>query len=135
MTSMGGTSMSPVQASFTGSTSAGFAGTLSPTPAAAARPAVGATSTTPSAGKPSSNFDDLWSLGLGASGKPSSGSSGNTGASAGKSMKDLEREKAQAGIWGASQGHRAQSSVGSFGAFGGASSGGASGGGGDDLLL
>ena len=104
---------------------------MSPTPAAAARPSPGPASST--AGKPSANFEDLWSLGLGTSGKTGSGSSNNT--SAGKSMKDLEKEKAQAGIWGASQGHVTRASLSSFGAFGTSSAGGASGGGGDDLLL
>ncbi|KAF8506336.1 hypothetical protein JB92DRAFT_732640 [Gautieria morchelliformis] len=135
--SMGGmgstTPMSPVPASFTGGASTGSgSGPLSPTPAGARPPPPGSA---PPAAKSNSNFDDLWSLGLGASAKAGPGSSSS--ATAGKSMKDLEREKAQAGIWGASQGQTKQASVGAFGAFGSSSVGGSSGGGGggDDLLL
>ena len=58
------------------------------------------TTTSPGAGagaqpKASANFDDLWSMSLGASSKPAAG-----GVGAQKSMKDLEKEKAQASIWG-----------------------------------
>lgn len=77
------------------------------------------------------------SLGSAAASKPATG---------GKSMKDLEKEKAQAGIWGAGQkpaGAPVGAAMGSgFGNFGGGSfgtsgTGGASSsaGGGDDLLL
>ncbi len=46
--------------------------------------------------KSSSNFDDLWSLSLGSTtAKPSA-----VGAASGKSIKDLEKEKAMAGLWG-----------------------------------
>jgi len=118
--------ISPVRNSFTGGM-----GAMSPASAGGIRPSGAPTA---HAAKPSANFDDLWSLGLGASGKPAPGS--NAGATAGKSIKDLEREKAQAGIWGASQGqgqgqgHAAQGGGGAFGSFGGSSSGA-----GDDLLL
>ena len=139
MGSGGTTPMSPVTASLASGGSMGSGGgSLSPI-LAAARPSASG-STLGASGKPNANFDDLWSLGLGASGKAASGSSSaNTTATAGKSIKDLEREKAQAGIWGASQGVKPQAaSMGSpFGPFGSSTAGSsaASGGGGDDLLL
>ncbi|CAE6413666.1 unnamed protein product [Rhizoctonia solani] len=81
------------------------------------------------AAKSSANFDDLWSMSLGSSSvaKPAT----NAGAGTGKSIKDLEREKAQAKIWG---GGGQASNTGGFGNF---SSGGnaTGGGGGDDLLF
>ncbi|KAG8693706.1 Epsin-3, clathrin recruitment and traffic between the Golgi and endosome [Ceratobasidium sp. 395] len=83
------------------------------------------------AAKASGNFDDLWSMSLGSS--STSSAKPATGAGAGKSIKDLEREKAQATIWG-SGGKPA--SGGGFGAFSGSTGGGAaSGGGGGDLLF
>lgn len=95
--------------------------------------------------KSNSNFDDLWSLGLNASGKgTATTATASTGTGGGKSMKDLEREKAQAGIWGAAtlsgSNTGAQASMGSgFGSFAssGAGAGGSTSGlsGGDDLLL
>ena len=49
--------------------------------------------------KASANFDDLWSMSLGAgAAKPAAG--GSRGGAPQKSMKDLEKEKAQASIWG-----------------------------------
>ena len=52
----------------------------------------------------SANFDDLWSMSLGGGGGGSLSSSAKLGATtAGKSIKDLEKEKAQAVIWGAQQ--------------------------------
>jgi len=78
----------------------------------------------------SSNFDELWSMSLGSS-KPAVPSTGA------KSMKALEKEKAQATLWGS----QATSSTGKtndiFGSFGNAGfgSGGKSNGGNDDLLL
>ncbi|KAG1788791.1 hypothetical protein EV424DRAFT_1626557 [Suillus variegatus] len=86
--------------------------------------------------KSSSNFEDLWSLSLGTSSTTSTVKSGNTG----KSIKDLEKEKAQAGIWASSQKPGAtQMGMGSgFGNFGGiGTSGGTSAyaSDGDDLLL
>ncbi|KIJ54517.1 hypothetical protein M422DRAFT_24460 [Sphaerobolus stellatus SS14] len=122
---MGGATnpISPVRSNFTGG-----AARSSPAPAST----QGHAST-----KSSSNFDDLLSFGLGMSAKPAAAPSG-----AGKSIKDLEREKAQAGIWRASQGP-SQSSQAGFGAFGSFTSGasapaggsGAASSGGDDLLL
>ncbi|TFK48767.1 ENTH-domain-containing protein [Heliocybe sulcata] len=86
-------------------------------------------------------FDDIWSMSLG-----SSGSRSGTPANAQpvkKSIKDLEKEKAERGIWGA--GHSSQGSMsgmGGFGAFGGSSTASKAGtnasapsGGVDDLLL
>lgn len=94
-------------------------GTASPsTQAKAAAPAA------------SANFDDLWSLSLGTGAtKPATGAAG----SAGKSIKDLEKEKAMAGLWGGqkpSGGSNAGAGAGGFGSFGNSTSSG-----GDDLLL
>ncbi|KAH0585985.1 hypothetical protein H2248_007269 [Termitomyces sp. 'cryptogamus'] len=61
---------------------------LSPTSAAAPAPTAAKLSSGAGA------FDDLWSLSLGASSKPVVSSGQN------KSIKDLEREKAMAGLWG-----------------------------------
>jgi len=80
----------------------------------------------------SSNFDDLWSMSLGSGG---SSSAKPGAATAGKSIKDLEKEKALAGIWGAQQksvGGVAPPAI--FGVFGNAVPPSSSGGG-DDLLL
>lgn len=74
--------------------------------------------------KSSSNFDDLWNLSLGSSVTPVAG------AGAGKSIKDLEKERATAGLWGAGQ--KAAGNTASFGSFNAAAP---SGGGMDDLLL
>ncbi|KAL6304442.1 hypothetical protein BKA93DRAFT_784005 [Sparassis latifolia] len=67
--------------------------------------AVRASATSPSIGgmtKPaaSANFDDLWTMSLGS--KPTS-SNPAASTTAPKSIKDLEKEKAQTGIWGAGQ--------------------------------
>lgn len=85
----------------------------SPTSAASSKPAA------------SGNFDDLWDLGFGGSSSSSKPAAAST---AGKSIKDLEREKAQAGMWGASTGG-ATSGKASMGAFTASNSGN------DDLLL
>ncbi len=98
--------------------------------------AVSATTKTGSAG---GGFDDLWSMSVGSStaGKPAGS------AAAGKSIRDLEKEKAQAGIWGAQSRMRPQvpasspaatSGFGSFVKPMAPSSGGESAAG-DDLLL
>ena len=82
----------------------------------------------------SSNFDDLWSMSLGGS-KPAAPSTGS------KSMKALEKEKAQATLWGSQATSKSPVSTGKtndiFGSFGnaGLGSGGKSNGGNDDLLL
>jgi len=72
-----------------------------------------------------SNFDDLWSLSLGSS------STVTPTAGAGKSIKDLEKEKATTGLWGAGQKPANTSTPGAFGTFSNAESSG----GVDDLLL
>ncbi|KIM29942.1 hypothetical protein M408DRAFT_328395 [Serendipita vermifera MAFF 305830] len=90
--------------------------------------------------KSSANFDDLWSSTLtstvGRSSTPVGGASGT----AGKSIMDLQKEKAQAAFWGNNsqqqqQGQAKPATMG--GGFGGAAapSGGGGGGGLDDLLL
>jgi epsin len=117
-------------------------------PSYAAMPAMGAARSavaspvsggpTPLPGKPAKSggggFDDLWSMSLGsaATSKPSAS------AGAGKSIRDLEKEKAQAGIWGA-QSQARSPATGGFGSFTtNATTGSAVGGapaGADDLLL
>ncbi|KAJ3801950.1 hypothetical protein GGU11DRAFT_122309 [Lentinula aff. detonsa] len=80
----------------------------------------------------SANFDDLWSMSLGS--KPSTP---GVGAAVGsKSIKDIQNEKASAGLWGSGPAKPQQPNMGSnaFGQYG-ASGGAASSGGGDDLLL
>lgn len=55
--------------------------------------------TSPTPAKPTSaNFDDLWNLSLGTT---STANKPSTNTAPAKSMKDLEKEKAAAGIWGA----------------------------------
>ena len=77
----------------------------------------------------SANFDDLWSMSLGPGSTKPSGVTTNT--SAGKSIKDLEREKAMSGLWGGQKpAGGAGAGAGTFGTFGSSTSGG-----GDDLLL
>ena len=89
----------------------------------------------------SANFDDLWSMSLG--GGSGGGSNRSLSSSAkpgatttGKSIKDLEKEKAQAGIWAAQQkpvGGGAPVPAAFGGGFGNAPPPSSSGG--DDLLL
>jgi epsin len=99
-------------------------------------------STQPAAAKASANFDDLWSLSLGSSGATQPGA----GPANPKSIKDLEKEKALAGLWGgrgdlnrrsSSSASRLPAMGGGFGSFGGAggTSSSSNVGGGDDLLL
>lgn len=97
---------------------------FSPTPVAAAKLPVAAPATK------SANSDDLWSLSLG------SGSTASKQAAGGpnKSIKDLEKEKATAGLWGQ------QKPVGgvplpAFGAFGNGAPPSSTAGGNDDFLL
>lgn len=100
--------------------------------------------TIPSAPTPSkglSGFEDLWSMSLGST----SSAPGGKPSSNGKSIKDLEKAKAEAGIWASSQkpvtapiGMGGGALSGSFGNLGPVKPGGASsaaGGDGDDLLL
>lgn len=135
----GGAPLSPTRTTGTptlGGSTLGFGGQV-PRPASSTTPAAAP------AAKSGSGFDDLWNLGL------SSGSSAGTTAAgkkpvqpgAGRSIMDLQREKAQAGLWGSGAatgvggaGKPAAGAGGNssgFGSFGNASS--ASGG--DDLLL
>jgi len=53
----------------------------------------------PSKLAPSSDFNDLWNLGLGG-GSSSNGISAIAAPAGGKSIKDLQREKMEAGMWG-----------------------------------
>lgn len=93
----------------------------------ASPPQVGA-SKPPAAPAKGGNFDDLWSLSLGSTSTNKLAASGPT-----KSIKDLEKEKATAGLWGQ------QKPAGgvpppAFGAFGNAAPASYTGGD-DDLLL
>jgi epsin len=103
-----------------------------PSPSPSLPPGRPNPSGTTAGAKSSGNFDDLWTMSLGSSAKQSS-------ATGTKSIKDLEKEKATAGIWGAGQKKPAQGQFGDFGNFGGSGAGGntttTSSGGGDDLLL
>src|SRR6266403_499204 len=69
-------------------------------------------------GKAGGGFDDLWSMSLGsaAGSKPTGGT-----ATGSKSIRDLEKEKAQAGIWGTQRQMRTQApasaTAGGFGSF------------------
>lgn len=109
----------------------GGAAPLRPTTASQSFGAGARPSSTPAVAapaKPAANFDDLWSLGLGAStSKPATPVGGM------KSMQALQQEKAQASIWGAAGQKRAPQPA-QFGAFG-VSSSGAGASGDDDLLL
>lgn len=70
-------------------------------------------------------------------GTPSSSSTTVRSTTAGKSIKDLEKERAQAGIWASSQKPGDATSLGLGNAFGnfGPAKAGEMAGGGDDLLL
>jgi epsin len=86
-------------------------------------------SSTPTTAKSAGGFEDLWSMSLGnSSTKPATGSTGN------KSMKDLEKEKSNAGLWGGAGGKPQTPQQNAFGSFGNAAPASSSGGG-DDLLL
>lgn len=84
----------------------------------------------PAAPKSSGNFDDLWSMSIGGS---STTSAKPAAANGGKSIKQMEQEKASAGMWGAAPATNAQGQGQGGSGFG--SSGGGFGNGGDDLLL
>ena len=110
----------------------GGAAPMQPTSSLSHQPATSAKPPATAAPTKSTNFDDLWSLSLGGStvAKP-------VGASAGKSIKDLEKEKAMAGLWGGQQrptGGIPPQAV-AFGAFGNGAPASSSAGGADDLLL
>ncbi|KAF8964366.1 hypothetical protein BDZ97DRAFT_903045 [Flammula alnicola] len=97
---------------------------FSPTPAASGKPVAAAAAK-------SANFDDLWSLSLGG---PATGKS-TMGVGANKSIKDLEKEKALAGLWGGQQKPVGGVPQPAFGAFGNGAPPSSSSGGADDLLL
>jgi epsin len=67
-------------------------------PGQASGPTKPTTTTAPAKPAASANFDDLWNLSLGGT---STTSKSSTNTAPAKSMKDLEKEKASAGIWGA----------------------------------
>lgn len=128
-----GSMMQPQQPMYGGGAAMRPAASLSPQPVmgmGGARPAT----TTPAAKPAGGNFDDLWSMSLGSASGAKPGS-----AAPGKSIKDLEKEKANAGLWGGQQ--QQQRPVGSaplpaFGAFGnGAPPSSSNNGHADDLLL
>ncbi|KZT12171.1 ENTH-domain-containing protein [Laetiporus sulphureus 93-53] len=90
------TAMTPTRSSFMTPTTAKTVATpvrsaTSPFSGAASKPA------------PSANFEDLWSMSLGSSGSTSAAKTPTASSGASKSMKDLEKEKVQAGIWGSGQ--------------------------------
>ncbi|KAN0127975.1 hypothetical protein V8E53_014229 [Lactarius tabidus] len=102
---------------------------------AVASPARGPAALPGKSTKSGGGFDDLWSMSLGSAGssKPSAP------AGAGKSIRDLEKEKAQRGIWGAQSQPRPPAAD-AFGSFVTSSAAAGSGAGGapagaDDLLL
>lgn len=111
-------------------------------PSSSFGPVQGTKPATPYQSKPSGsgggsgNFDDLWSMGLGKAGTTASVSARPAASGPAKSLRDLEKEKAQAAIWGmnGSGGPQKPAMGGGFGFSGGS---GAAGGqsGGDDLLL
>ncbi|KIM43082.1 hypothetical protein M413DRAFT_9870 [Hebeloma cylindrosporum] len=107
---------------------------MQPTSSFSQQPAASAKPPAVAAPAKTANFDDLWSLSLGGptAAKPS------VAAGAGKSIKDLEKEKAMAGLWGGQQrpagGIPPQAAA--FGVFGnGAPASSSAAGGADDLLL
>lgn len=89
-------------------------------------PATPATTTKPAS---SANFDDLWSMSLGS--KPSTPRTAAGAGTGKKSIKDIQNEKASAGLWGSGPAKPQQPD---FGSFGGSTSN-SVGGGSDDLLL
>lgn len=110
----------------------GGASLASTTPIRSMSAAPASKPTTAQSKPTSSNFDDLWSMSLGSSSKPAASSAGA------KSMKALEKEKAQATLWGAQKSPLNSSNTNDiFGSFGnaGLGSGGKSDGGNDDYLL
>ena len=102
-------------------------------PVSTASPSLATTSTKKQSG--GGGFDDLWTMSLGSAAASKSGS----GAGGAKSIKDLEKEKAQAGIWGVQNQMRPSAVAGGgFGSFvkpAVPSSGGGAPAGADDLLL
>ena len=108
----------------------GMVSGITPSPAPTFAPMKPATPATPAAAAPAKaksggGFDDLWALSLGGS-KPSSPAPGST---AGKTIQDLQREKASQAFWSAGTGAHKPGSA-SIGGQQFAASSGA-----DDLLL
>ncbi|KAI0076762.1 ENTH-domain-containing protein [Panus rudis PR-1116 ss-1] len=68
-------------------------------------PSMNRTASQPQPAKSTSagGFDDLWKMGLSATGGSSAAKTSGPPPTQSKSIKDLEREKAQAGIWGQAQ--------------------------------
>lgn len=110
-----------------GHSSSGSLSVMSPSSTTSARPL--ATATAPAAPKASGNFDDLWNMSVGSSTTSASTAKASSVGGAQKSIKDLEKEKASAGMWGATAKPGGAAAPASSGAFGGFGSGG------DDLLL
>lgn len=146
--SVGGAAMRPTPTAATNTTGTGGMGmgmgmggasTMVPTPMRA-NTASPANAQQQRKTGPAGGFDDLWNLASSGKAKPASGD-----AAQGKSMKDLQKEKVTAGLWGGGSSSSGMGFGGSgaakppanntgFGNFGnGSSSGG--GGGDDDLLL
>ncbi|KAH7885204.1 hypothetical protein F5I97DRAFT_1347265 [Phlebopus sp. FC_14] len=102
------------------------------TAAAVPNRAPPSTASTPGPTKGVSGFEDLWSMSLGAQSSSTTGKVTATG----KSIKDLEKEKAQAGLWAPSQKPGTPvAGVGSLGSFGTGTATSSMSGGADDLLL
>ena len=105
-------------------------------PVSTASPSLATTSTKKQSGG-GGGFDDLWTMSLGSA----AGSKSGSVAGGAKSIRDLEKEKAQAGIWGAHNQTRPTAAAGGgFGSFvkpavPSSSGGGAAPAGADDLLL
>lgn len=103
---------------------------ITPSPAPAFAPVKPVTPSTPASTAPAKatsggGFDDLWNLSLGGS-KPSTPTAGST---AGKTIQDIQREKASQAFWGAGTGaHKPKSTSIGGGQFAAPS-------GADDLLL
>jgi epsin len=138
---------SQVRPSSTPATAPAYAGmpAMTPTLARSAVASPVSTASSPLATtstKRGGGFDDLWTMSLGSTGasRPAAGAAGA------KSIRDLEKEKAQAGIWGTQNQTRplaaaagAASFGGGFGSFvkpaGPSNNGGGAPAGADDLLL
>src|SRR6267142_245378 len=84
-------------------------------PVSTASPSLATTSTKRGGSGSGGGFDDLWTMSLGSTGASKPGG----GAAGAKSIRDLEKEKAQAGIWGTQNQTRppAASFGGGFGSF------------------
>ena len=130
------------QTSYTSTTSVGMGmgggGMLSPTSIGNSMQAQPTKPTTPAAqtsAKSAGGFDDLWSMSLGSSSAKPAGAAPTAGG--GKSIQQLEKEKAQASIWGSgARASKPPQGNDLFGSFGGSTTTTTSAAGGaDDLLL